>query len=201
MARVKFGITETRTSRRACFVSWGAWAAVIFVLFCLPDSDVLDYVMIVAAAFLLLAWLALTVWSLVAAMRLFRSRTWQLASACVIMPVALPLAVYWAIPHAAYSLDYARFLVMRPTYDADVARLPGNGRRLAEFEWRGAFSPGGSIIGVVYDETDELGLPYERRSAAWKKRMEDTDLTCGGDGPLAEATALGGHYYLAYFGC
>jgi hypothetical protein len=31
--------------------------------------------------------------------------------------------------------------------------------------------------------------------------MKDTDLTCGGDGPIGEVMPLGGHYYVAGFGC
>jgi hypothetical protein len=34
-----------------------------------------------------------------------------------------------------------------------------------------------SSKGVVYDETDEVGLAYGHQSADWKRRMRSTDLT------------------------
>ncbi len=55
--------------------------------------------------------------------------------------------------------------------------------------------------GVVYDETGEVGLPFAHQSAQWKKRMRNTDLTCGGDGPVGKVMPMGDHYYVVSFGC
>ncbi|MGP6157323.1 MAG: hypothetical protein ACLPYS_07420, partial [Vulcanimicrobiaceae bacterium] len=92
----------------------------------------------------------------------------------------------------------ARFTIERPYYDSQVAELPRNGHRFAEFNWGGMSF---ASDGVVYDETDEVGLPSGRQSAAWFDRMKNTDLTCGENARLGPVHALGGHYYLASFGC
>jgi hypothetical protein len=78
---------------------------------------------------------------------------------------------------------------MRPSYDAQIARLPKNRECYAEFNWGGMLY---ASRGVVYDQTGEAGLPYGRQSAAWKSRMKNTDLICGGDGPVGEVTPLSG---------
>ncbi len=89
-------------------------------------------------------------------------------------------------------------MAMRPWYDQQVARLPKNGKRYAEFSWGGMTY---ASQGVVYDETDEVRWSPGSQSAAWRRRLKDTDLTCGGAEPIGEVKPLGGHYYLTTFGC
>jgi hypothetical protein len=97
-----------------------------------------------------------------------------------------------------FPQDYLHFRSMRPSYDARVALLYRDGHRFDEFNWGGMLF---ASKGVVYDESDEVALPYGHQSTDWKKRMKSTDLTCGGDGPVGEVIPLGNHYYIATFGC
>lgn len=159
----------------------------------LPDD--LFYVTFLAALPLLLAWGALLAWSWIVA---FRQRRGLAAFICLALPFAVPVTAYQTIPYARYPFDYAHFQVMRSSYDAQVAQLPNDGERYAEFNWGGMTF---ASRGVVYDETDEVALPFGRQSTAWKNRMRGTDLTCGGEGPVGTVMPLGGHYYVTAFGC
>jgi hypothetical protein len=177
------------------------FASVLFVVTValgLLAEDVLFAEAIFAAIPLLLAWAAFTVWFFVVAAKSFRRMAWRSAFLCLFVPFAVPFAAYEATPYIHYPIDYARFQAMRPSYDAEVARLPKDGQRFAEFNWGGMLF---ASRGVVYDETDEVALPYGHQSAAWKSRMKHTDVTCGGDGPVGNAMPLGGHYYVTAFGC
>ena len=121
-----------------------------------------------------------------------------MAAVFLAIPFAVPADVSSAIPYVQYPRDRARFLAKRSEYDATVARLPQNGRRFAEFNWGGMLF---ASTGVVYDETDEVGLPFGQQSAQWKERMRNTDLTCGGEGPIGKVMPMGDHYYVVSFGC
>jgi hypothetical protein len=118
----------------------------------------------------------------------------------------LPLATMILVATSALALvsyileaqDIARFKTVRPNYDAQVAKLPKDGRRYKEFNWGGMLF---ASRGVVYDETDEIALPANKRSAAWTARLRNTDLMCGTDDIGGIAIPLGNHYYLTSFGC
>jgi hypothetical protein len=177
------------------------YAAVLFVLMVgsalLPD-DLLFAVALFAAIPLLLAWGALLVWYWAVAVGSFRRKKSLTALICLALPFAVPFTAYEAILYVQYPADYAHFQAMRSSYDAQVARLPKDGKRYAEFNWGGMLF---ASSGVVYDETDEVALPHGHQSIAWKKRMRNTDLTCGGDGPVGKVMRLIGHYYVTAFGC
>jgi hypothetical protein len=182
---------------RPLIVFASVWFVLTVGLALLPD-DVSFAAAIFPGIPLLIAWVAFTVWSFVIAAKSFRRMAWPSALLCLAFPFAVPLAAYEAIPYVQYPIDYARFQTMRPSYDAQIARLPKSGERYAEFNWGGMLF---ASRGVVYDETDEVALPYGRQSAAWKSRMKGTDLTCGGDGPVGKVMPLGGHYYVTGFDC
>ena len=62
------------------------------------------------------------------------------------------------------------------------------------------FNWGGDIaitIGVVYDESDEVILPADHQSEAWKLRVAQNELSCDG----YTVQPMGGHFYLAEFRC
>ena len=142
------------------------------------------------------AWIALSVWSFANVIRSLADEKWLLAVTFLAIPFAVPIGIYHAIPYVQYPGDRVRLLAARPEYEATVARLPKNGRRFAEFPWGGMLF---ASTGVVHDETDEVGLPFGHQSANWKQRMRNTDLTCGGDGPIGNVMPMGDHYYVVSF--
>lgn len=144
-----------------------------------------------AALPLFFCWLLLTVWSVVLGIRMLEQQAVILGLFCLFFPFAIGQT-------ALDAGDEVKFLLMRPYYDREVTHLPKNGARFEEFSW------GGLLFvsrGVVYDETDQMGLPAGHQSRAWIARMKDTDLMCGENVFRAPVSSLGGHYYLTGFGC
>ena len=123
---------------------------------------------------LLLAWVAAAIAGALIALAAARRGAWRRAASAGIAPLlVLPTVLYHdsAWSHAEEAADIAHFYVMRSSYLARPAVLPGErGTRVALFYWRGmAFN----AYGVLYDESDEVMRPPEQRSAAWQARLED----------------------------
>jgi hypothetical protein len=147
---------------------------------------------------LFITWIMLTGASVALGITLIRERVWLR----VAWTLALPFLVYFLTIHTIWYLrgivDVAHFQAVRPQYDAQIRRLRNDGHRFAEFNWGGMLF---ASRGVTYDETGQLALPPNRQSPAFKARMKNTDLYCGGDAPIGAVRPLGDHYYLTLFGC
>jgi hypothetical protein len=122
-------------------------------------------------------------------------RRWRGALSLSIMPLAA-LAMFsnfkTVLDFAADAGVYIHFRATRAALLADVAKLPTDkGPRLAIFDW-GGFS--GSERAFVYDESDEIALSQEARSAAWKERTAKTELGC-------ELVPVGDHFYIVDVYC
>lgn len=151
-------------------------------------------------------WPVLLLWGLSAALALVflidftTKRDWLRASAML----PLPLTVVLAMVTASFNTDFAicvinrarddlQLLVTLPTYSRKISNLPHHeGPRIATFLWRD-LSGFGVALGyefLVYDESDEIALPAEKRSAVWKKNA-GSDLECKLNGVYHAF----GHYY------
>lgn len=156
-------------------------------------------------------WFVLLFWGLSAALALVFvidftiKQDWLRASAML----PLPLTVVLAIVTASFNTDFAiyvinrarddfQLLVMLPTYSREIANLPHQDRpRIATFLWRD-LNGFGLALGyefLVYDESDEIALPAEKRSAVWKKSA-GSDLEC----KLTGVYHAFGHYYFVGHG-
>ena len=125
-------------------------------------------------------------------------RRWRGALSLSIMPLAalamfLNFKTVWDF--AANAGVYIHFRATRAALLADIAKLPTDkGPRLAIFDWSG-FS--GSERAFVYDESDEIALAQEARSAAWKARTAKTELGC----ELVRVKPVGDHFYIVDLYC
>jgi hypothetical protein len=91
--------------------------------------------------------------------------------------------------------DDVRFVVMRSHYDRIVSERPAKRvPRIVEFGWGGMVGIGKSL---VYDDSDQVPLPKDRRTAGWFDEARGTSLECDGYG----SRALGGHYDIVYLPC
>ncbi|HKO06592.1 MAG TPA: hypothetical protein VJ487_02680 [Alphaproteobacteria bacterium] len=125
-------------------------------------------------------------------------RRWRGALSLSILPLAA-LAMFanfktvWDF--AADAGVYIHFRATRAALLADVAKLPTDkGPRLAIFDWSGFL---GSVRAFVYDESDEIALAEEGRSAAWKARTAKTELGC----ELVRVKPVGDHFYIVDVDC
>jgi hypothetical protein len=156
-------------------------------------------------------WPVLLLWGLSAALALVflidftTKRDWLRASAML----PLPLTVVLAIVTASFNTDFAIYVINRarddlqllvtlPTYSREISNLPHqDGPRIATFVWRD-LNGFGLALGyefLVYDESDEIALPPEKRSAVWKKNA-GSDLEC----KLTGVYHAFGHYYFVGHG-
>jgi hypothetical protein len=178
-----------------CFAAWPTVLACCFPLLLILLWSGPFGLAFVGAPILFVIWACAALVALAIAIFSARDRRWRHATSMIVLPL-LTLAV---IASAGTVWDLAidtgerfHFEIMRRSYLEDIAKLPPSDEpHFAEWNW------GGFVVGhaVVYDESDEIVLPQP--SAAWKKRVADTDIgMCGVWG-----TPLGDHFYLVRIGC
>jgi hypothetical protein len=147
---------------------------------------------------LLAVWAIAGLFALFVCLRSALRRQWRRCLAASILPIFLALVA--ANPTGFVRSfntvgDVIHFVAMKPYYDRAVAALPADRcPRVAVFDWGGMSF---ASRGVVYDETDQVSLPPERRSAEWGEQASHSELACGGVG----VRKLWDHYYLASFPC
>ena len=188
-------------------ISWGStllggMLVAVGSLGCFLDALTDD----LAAPLMILPCLAIFVtgWAILGTM-VFR-RWLGLGGRIAVIVAIVPTVVFAALglpkPNLMFAFQYPgirlHFMRELPTYSDYVARLPKNGERFAEFNWGGMLF---ASAGITYDETDEVALPAGRQSPDWERRMKNTDLTCGGNGPIGTVEPMGEHYYYTSFGC
>ncbi|HXQ68613.1 MAG TPA: hypothetical protein VN980_18745 [Alphaproteobacteria bacterium] len=143
-------------------------------------------------------WAFVALIALVVAVILAIERRWLGALSLALFPLAvlvtfLNFMSVWGF--ATQTGEYIHFRAKRAAYLADIAKLPTDkGPRLVVIHWGGFL---GSYRAVVYDESDEVVLSEEKRSAVWKKRTERTELAC----EVVHAESVGIHFYIVRIAC
>lgn len=145
----------------------------------------------------------LLVWSLgtlaaliVAGFALWKAR-WRRAASMFVLPIGIGIFAI-ELPPSIVMVDrfgdYIHFLIVRGSYEMQVAALPrGKEPRFMRFEWGGFL---GNFVEVIYDEADQLALPDGQQSAEWLNRAR------GGFGVCEfKARPLGEHFYVVNFSC
>jgi hypothetical protein len=155
------------------------------------------YVVIVVPGVLLL-WAVSGVYAAVLCVRAALKRAWRQSLAASVMPLlllAIALDYQGFIVTCRYVGNVLHFIAKRPDYDAYVGSLPSIRKpRLAEFDWDGM---PWVTWAVVYDESDQVTSPPERRSVDWLDQASQ-HLSCEGFGVVQRFWA---HYYLVSFPC
>jgi hypothetical protein len=156
----------------------------------------LIFVFWLPAVLLLGAGMAATLVAVAAA----RHKAWRRAVSAAVLPVAM---VAIALNFTGFSQlcrevgDHVHFYLERSEYLAEVRATRNLGQPVLKvWNWGGMIW---SSKGVVYDESDEIALPPEQQSAAWKNRVGRSggELVCRDYG----FEPMGSHFYLAYFPC
>jgi hypothetical protein len=155
------------------------------------------YVMIGIPA-LLLTWAVAGIGALVVSARFARQKEWRRCVIALVLPIVLlvvGLDPSRFIRSCNYVGDVVHFIISKPHYDREIAALPADQRpRLVVFDWGGMTW---ASFGLVYDETDQVSLPWGRQSADWLAQASSSELSCEGYG----VQPLWDHYYLASFPC
>ncbi len=153
--------------------------------------------LVVGAPLVLLLWALLAVAVLFDAAMRAQARQWRGFLSIMVFPLitlvaVLNLGFVWRSGQELGS--YIHFYVVRPAYLREISKLPSNEPRLKLFYWRGWML---TSTEVVYDESDEITLPWDTQSESWLKRAARTDAEC----PVLGYTSMGGHFYIVTFDC
>ncbi|MEE3624651.1 hypothetical protein UCD39_11700 [Nitrospirillum sp. BR 11752] len=144
-----------------------------------------------------MAALAAAIASIKAASALWRRR-WRRGLSLMLLPFVIIPTLVWHQELARplfLTGEILHFQALRPLYLERIKVMSTTGApKLALFIWGDWLT---TSFGVVYDESDEVALPPERRSDAWTSRANQTLLTCG----YSVDTDFGGHFYFVYLSC
>jgi hypothetical protein len=129
-------------------------------------------------------------------------RQWRKAVSALVLPATAVAAVFnlHSVGRASiWAGDRLELLATLPTYSWEIANLPHKeGPRIATFLWRDLNLGFGLALGyefLVYDDSDEIALPAQERSAAWRENA-GSDLECR----LTGVEHVFGHYYFVGHG-
>ncbi|MDZ5650490.1 hypothetical protein [Nitrospirillum sp. BR 11828] len=125
-------------------------------------------------------------------------RRWRRALSLILLPLIVVPALKWREELARpifVTGEVLHFLALRPVYLRRIQAMPDTSApKLALFIWGGWLA---TSYGIVYDESDEVALPAERRSNAWTSRTDQTLLSCG----YSLDADFGGHFYFVNLSC
>ncbi|MBX9774151.1 MAG: hypothetical protein K2Y71_07025 [Xanthobacteraceae bacterium] len=125
-----------------------------------------------------------------------------------VLAVGVPVAAFWFFVLEDVSVNHPerRFEFNRQHYVDQIVQLPETGvPRLMAFDFG---STGGTAVAnifytLVYDESDEIGLPPAQRSLEWRQRACSVSsmqacLTQKSDPQryVVEVKSMGSHFYL-----
>jgi len=168
----------SRSSEQDRFLRWpfvaGAIlaASVSFVL-SWPVAEVAFSILFVVWGPVFAAWvIILLVYTFLVAVRAMLRRHWR----SVLSTLALPawLAVSLPIAHITERLvNRAHYLIYESDYLREIARLKTIEKgQTAVFDWGGGPMNGFNRF-LIFDESDEIVLPPEQRSNAFRQKMSD----------------------------
>jgi hypothetical protein len=139
-----------------------------------------------------------------ALMRNVGLRRWRRLISVLVAPVAA-CSLFAAAHAAGVNAERIRLAIGKRYYLDRIAQLAQDEPRLTVFDWGESGGEGVTswINTLVYDQSDEISLPAEQRSAAWRERAGNQcpgTPICAVLWPYAEKRAvvrkLDGHFYL-----
>lgn len=183
------------------FLCWPLMAALSWLVAVVLVRSIPDPWWFVGILAVYLFWGMSALGAAIAALIFIYGRTWRRAVSMAILP-AVTLAAYlngnFVVHIVNLAADDLQLLFTLPTYSREISNLPHQeGPRIATFLWRdlNGFGLAFGYEFLVYDESDEIILPAEQRSAAWKKNG-GSDLEC----KLTGVYHAFGHYYFVGHG-
>lgn len=187
-------------------VSWFAWLSLIFLLFASgADLDRIFNLRRLLIPLIFIPALAVLIGWTMALIRNAALRKWRRVISVLVAPVAA--GVFFAVAGAAgVNSERIRLEIGRRYYLDEIAKLASTDDiRLKLFDWGQTGGAGVTTLinTLVYDESDEILLPAQERSAAWRDRASKLcpgTPMCAIVWSLAEKSAvvkkIEGHFYL-----
>jgi len=148
------------------------WVFLIFLLFASgADLDRILRLRQWLAPLLFIPALAVVIGGTMALMRNVALRRWRRVISVLMAPVAA-CALFVAAGAAGVNAERIRLEIGRRYYLDQIAQLAHDEPRLKPFDWGESGGAGVTswIHTLVYDESDEILLPAQQRTAAWRDR-------------------------------
>lgn len=187
-------------------LAYFVWIALLFLLFAASnDLDRIFNLYRVIFPLLVLSALAVTIGCTAALLYNVRLRRWRRVVSVLAAPVAA-CSIFAAANAAGVNPQWVRFKLGKRYYSDEIAKLEKTGEpRFKTFDWGRTGGAGVTNIfyTLVYDESDEILLPQEKRSKAGQERARKRCpgtimcvlLTMPHEGSVT-VTAIEGHFYL-----
>lgn len=188
-------------------LSFGLWLILLAAWFmALNELDRIFNLHFFIVPFLFFPALAFVLWLLGNLLSGIWHRRWRRVLSAVVTPVIAYGSIQLVL-HLGFTPGWIRFELGKRHYLAEIERLPQNGEpRFKLFNW--GETGGAGVVNVffnlIFDESDEIALPPERRSDQWSRRMRSY---CPGtqmcsilrpDPPrhIVDIQKVDGHFYL-----
>jgi hypothetical protein len=166
------------------FAVWGLFFLSIFVSY----AFVIDWPAMVSFLLLALAEVGLLVVMPAVAWTRFKTNQRKRGYIALFLPIFFAIVLISG-SLAAWAGDIAHFYGVRASLQKQIDQAPGPDKeKLVIFITDGFLS---AAYGYVYDGSDEVTLPVDKQSAAWKKRAYMTEL----EDMCFEASHITGHFY------
>lgn len=133
-------------------------------------------------------------------------RRWRRAASAIVAPM-VAYGLIQLVLHLGFTPGWIRFELGKHHYLAEIERLPQNGEpRFKLFNWGGTGGAGvvNVFFNLIFDESDEIALPPEKRSAQWLSRMRSycpgtqmcSILRPNPPSHIVDVQKVGQHFYL-----
>jgi hypothetical protein len=175
-----------------------AWIIVYSIFFLSHELDKAFNLYILLVPIVLLPFLIMVIVMLVSWVRSAWLGRWLRFSSILAAPLIVA-GVAWALNRFEITAEWTRFQLSRRYYLAKIVSAPRTNDEplFAMFDWGESGGAGVSnvIDTLIYDETDQIGLPDAKRSVEWKQRMEK-----GRQGSIRILAPETGHVHTTAFG-
>src|SRR5262249_27340717 len=154
-------------------MSYSIWVGMLLLLFVYShELDRVFNLYFLLVPLLLVATIAVAIWWSICLIANALTRRWRRVMSVAAAPV-VAYSFFAVLGALGINPDRIRFEFNWTYYQDQVARLPHTGEpRFKMFDWG---STGGvAVVNIfhilIYDESDEIGLPPEQRSVEWNRR-------------------------------
>jgi hypothetical protein len=171
----EFGGMRRFSGRGVAVLHLVGWTIAFLLLFFGQELNKAVNLYLLLIPVVLLPILVMAIIMIVGLVRSARLGRWWRFSSTLLAPLVF-VSLFIGVTRLEITSEWARFQISRPYYLLKIAYVPrlNNEPLFLTFDWGESGGAGvNSVIDtLIYDETDQVGLPPEKRTTEWKQRAE-----------------------------